>query len=190
MQRAFWGLLLAFALLGAPPLMAQETTGAIEGVVRDSGGAVLPGVTVQAVGPIGTVIAVTDGRGEYRFPRLPSGRYMLTASLDGFAPSTSGVELIVGTTGRVEFTLALAGITETIEVSAQSVVIDLSSASTSTSISRERIDYLPRGRDFTDLVSLAAGAQNESQAGGISIDGSSGAENRFVIDGIDTTSPQ
>lgn len=49
---------------------------------------------------------------------------------------------------------------------------------------------MPRGRDFTDVVAQAAGASNESQAGGISIDGSSGSENRFVIDGIDTTSPQ
>jgi outer membrane receptor protein involved in Fe transport len=68
--------------------------------------------------------------------------------------------------------------------------IDLTTASTSTNISRERIDYIPRGRDFTDVVSQAAGAFDESQAGGISIDGSSGSENRFVIDGIDTTSPQ
>ena len=71
-----------------------------------------------------------------------------------------------------------------------SPIIDLSSASTSTNISRERIEYIPRGRDFSDVVSQAAGATDESQAGGISIDGSSGSENRFIIDGIDTTSPQ
>ena len=63
-KRVFSVLLtLALSLVGAP-LVAQETTGAIEGVVRDSGGGVLPGVTVEATGPSGTVVSVTNERGE------------------------------------------------------------------------------------------------------------------------------
>jgi outer membrane receptor protein involved in Fe transport len=75
-------------------------------------------------------------------------------------------------------------------VTAETPAIDLTSAATGTNISRERIEFVPRGRDFTDVVSQAPGAADESQAGGISISGSSGSENRFIIDGIDTTSPQ
>jgi hypothetical protein len=97
----------------------------------------------------------------------------------------------VGTTSRVEFSLAVAGLAETVEVSAQSLAVDLRSRPRLPPTSRvSGSSYIPRGRDFTDVVSQAAGAANESQAGGISIDGASGAENRFVIDGIDTTSPQ
>ncbi len=180
---------LALALLAAPAV-AQETTGSIEGVVKDPNGAVLPGATVSASGPVGNVVSVTDGRGEYRFPRLASGVYKVTATLDGFVAGEGTVNLTVGQSQRLEFTLRLAGIAETVEVSASAVTVDLTTSSTATNISRERIELLPRGRDFSDLVGQAAGAGDESQAGGISIDGSSGAENRFVIDGIDTTSPQ
>ena len=181
---------LLVAALFAGPVLAQETTGAIEGVVKDSGGAVLPGATVTVVGPVGTVTSVADAEGVYRFPRLPSGKYTIKATLDGFSPADRAVEVSVGLTTRVEFSLAVGKVTETVEVSARSSAIDVTSASTSTSISRDRIAYIPRGRDFTDVVSQAAGAANESQLGGISIDGASGAENRFIVDGIDTTSPQ
>lgn len=183
-------LALALAVASAPALLAQETTGAIEGVVRDTGGAVLPGVTVDATGPSGTVTTVSNERGEYRFPRLPSGRYTVKANLASFSPAQTAVEVIVGSTQRAEFTLQIGGVSETVQVTAETPRIDLRSAATATNISRERLEFVPRGRDFTDVVSQAAGAANETQAGGISIDGSSGSENRFIIDGIDTTSPQ
>jgi len=189
-SRTAFAWLVALALFCAPALVAQEVTGAIEGVVRDADGAVLPGATVQATGPVGNVIAVTSGNGEFRFPRLPSGKYTVTASLDGFATAEGAVDLTVGRTSTLEFTLSPSQIAETITVTGESVAIDLTSAQTATNISREQIELIPRGRDFTDVVAQAAGAADESQAGGISIDGSSGAENRFIIDGIDTTSPQ
>lgn len=183
-------LVMALAIASAPALLAQETTGVIEGAVKDSGGAVLPGVTVEATGPSGTVVSVTNERGEFRFPRLPSGSYTLKATLASFRDADAKVNLTVGSTQRAEFTLQIAGLTETVQVTAETPRTDLTSAQTATTISRERIEYVPRGRDFTDVVGQAAGAANESQAGGISINGSSGSENRFIIDGIDTTSPQ
>ena len=191
MYRRVFGIFLAVLLaVASAPVLAQETSGAIDGVVKDAGGAVLPGVTVTAVGPVGTLTAVSDERGEYRFPRLPSGRYTIKATLEGFTPGTKTIDLVVGTTSRAEFTLAIGGLTETVEVTTAAPVLDLRTPATATNISRERIEFIPRGRDFTDVVGQAAGAANEAQAGGISINGSSGAENRFIIDGIDTTSPQ
>ena len=192
MRRAsFIGLLAALlAVASAPAVFAQETTGAIHGVARDPGGGVLPGVTVQLKGPVGTITAVTDEQGVYRFPRLPPGKYEVMMSLDGFRPFTRTVELTVGSTIEVDAALRLATLKETVEVSAAPLAIDVTSSSAGTTIPRERIALVPRGRDFTDVVSQAPGASDESQAGGISIDGSSGSENRFVIDGIDTTSPQ
>jgi hypothetical protein len=190
MRFRYLAAILAVVLLAAMPAVAQEITGSIIGSVTGPDGALLPGATITAVGPIGTVTAVTDERGEYRFPRLPSGRYKVTAALSGFGNAESNVDLVVGASPRADFTLALGTVTETISVVGEAKAIDLTTASTSTNISRERIDFIPRGRDFTDVVSQAAGAFDESQAGGISIDGSSGSENRFVIDGIDTTSPQ
>jgi hypothetical protein len=184
----------AFAFLAVAlcvqALPAQEQTGEIEGTVTDNSGEALPGVTIEAKGPLGTQIAVTDSDGDFRFPRLRSGVYTLTATLEGFAISEGQVDIGVGEVQTVNFEMASASVTEEIVVVGENVGIDLGSSSTTTSISRERIEIIPRGRDFADVAAQAAGASDESQAGGISIDGSSGAENRFVIDGIDTTSPQ
>jgi len=189
MCNRFFATLLACLVL-AWPVAAQETTGGIAGVVRDSAAAVLPGATVNLTGPAGTLSAVTDERGEYRFPRLPPGHYTVKAELQSFAAGTSAADVTVGNVSRVEFTLGLASLSETVQVTATSSVVDVNSSATATTISKERIDFIPRGRDFTDVVSQAAGATNESQAGGISIDGSSGSENKFIIDGVDTTNPQ
>ncbi len=127
----------------APATSAQETTGAITGVVRDPDGAVLPGATVEATGPLGAVTTVTNDVGEFRFPRLPSGRYTVVASLDGFVNGEGAVDLTVGTTQALDFSLRVGGVTETITVTAESPVIDLTSSATATNISREQIELIP-----------------------------------------------
>jgi len=68
---------------GSAPVVAQEQGGSIQGIVKDSSGGVLPGVTIEARSPsaVGVSIAVTDNRGEYRFPALPAGTYDIKASL-------------------------------------------------------------------------------------------------------------
>ena len=76
-------------LLLALPAVAQEQTGSIQGVVKDSSGAVLPGVTVEARSPsaVGVSTAVTNAEGIYRFPALPPGIYEVSASLQSFVPA-------------------------------------------------------------------------------------------------------
>ena len=90
--------LLAFLLFFAPVASAQETRGSIEGVVKDSSGAVLPGVTVEARNPQGAVTSVvTDGSGQYRFPSLQPGRYSVTATMSGFKKiGFDNVDLLLG----------------------------------------------------------------------------------------------
>jgi hypothetical protein len=193
MKRSFITLFaLVLLLVGSIPLAAQEQTGAIEGIVKDSSGAVLPGVTVEATGAgAGTVASVTDSNGQYRFPRLPSGRYQVKASLMGYnTATTSNVDLTLGRTATVNLTMNLATVSETITVTADAPVVDVTQSATNTSIAREQLEMIPKGRDFTSVVAQAAGASNEAFVGGISIDGASGSENRFVIDGVDTTHPQ
>jgi outer membrane receptor protein involved in Fe transport len=191
MQVRVCALLLALAL-AAVPAAAQEQRGSVEGVVKDASGAVLPGVNVTLQSAAGAKLeTVTDATGVFRFPSVAPTTYTVTAALSGFTTQTaSDVSVTLGQARRIEFTMPLAGVTESVSVTARSPVIDVTSSATATNISREQLEYIPRGRDFTDVVSQAAGASDESQAGGISIDGSSGSENRFVIDGIDTTSPQ
>ena len=191
-SKALFATVAVLAILVGGAAIAQEQVGTIEGFVTDKDGAVLPGVTVEAVrSGQAPLVSVTDIKGEYRFPRLPSGVYKLTAKLDGFVTAeVPNVDLQLGRVLRVNFTLQPGTFEDTITVAADTVAIDVSQSATAMSISREQIDLLPRGRDFSSMVTLAAGAGDESFAGGISVDGASGSENRFVIDGVDTTHPQ
>ena len=191
-RNAWWPLGLA-VLLSALPVMAQEQTGGIEGVVLDAQGGVLPGVTVEATGTklVGTAVSVTEERGIFRFPALPPGSYDLVATLEGFSPAgVNDIELALGQILKVQLTLQIGAVTETVTVTGERPLIDVQQSATSTSLSSSMIEALPRGRDFTSIAAYTASAVADQSAGGIQIDGSSGAENRFIVDGIDTTDLQ
>lgn len=181
---------LVAALLTAWPATAQETRGSIEGIIKDTSGAVLPGVTVEARGitVAGGQTAVTDAGGVYRFPSLLPGVYEITANLSGFNPAKSeNVELQLGQVLKVDLSMAIAGVTEAVEVTAESPLIDVKQSVAAATIEKEFIDRIPKGRDFSSLIPLAPGANSEPRGGGISIDGASGSENRYFINGVDTT---
>lgn len=186
------GLVALLLLLATMPVVAQETTAAIQGDVTDASGAALPGVTVEAMNVKGQrYTTVSDAQGHYRFPAVPSGVYNITATLAGMEPATvRNLEVRLGTSPKVDLQMRLGALAETVTVTAEAPLVDVTQSSTSVSIAREQIELIPKGRDFTSVVTQAAGASNEAFLGGISIDGASGAENRYVIDGIDTTHPR
>ena len=90
----------------------------------------------------------------------------------------------------MDLALGLAGVAESVQVTAESPLVDVKQSARQTNISREQIDLLPKGRDFTTLVTQAPGANTEAKLGGLSIDGASAGENRYIIDGIETTDLQ
>ncbi len=192
MRTRVFAALLAFALF-AIPAAAQEQSGSIQGTVKDAQGGVLPGVTVeaknQATGAVQST--VSDAAGVYRFPALQPGRYDVNANLAGFSPAKNpNVILPLGQVLSIDLTLALAGVTESVQVTAESPLIDVKQNASVAVVSQERIDRIPKGRDFTDVLKAVPGANVEARAGGVSVGGASGSENRFVIDGIDTTNLQ
>ncbi len=192
MRAVLWRLCLAL-LLTAAPAIAQEQRGSIEGIVKDSSGAVLPGVTVEARNTTsgGAQTAVSDENGIYRFAALAPGLYDVRASLDSFNPAENkGVRLELGQLLRVNLSLAVKGVQESVQVSAEQPLIDVKQNAKATVVDSTFIDKMPTGRNFPDVVFAAAGAQDEDRAGGIQIDGASGSENRFMIDGLDTTNLQ
>lgn len=188
--RPFATLLVIAAL--AVPAFAQEQRGSIEGVVRDASGAVLPGATVDAASNVGQPVStVSDALGVYRFPSLAPGNYKLTANLQGFvAREVVDVRVGLGQIKKVDFSLPLSGVTETVNVTAETPLVDVRQSARQSNIRAEQIDLLPKGRDFTTLVTQAPGANNEAKSGGLSIDGASAGENRYIIDGIETTDLQ
>jgi outer membrane receptor protein involved in Fe transport len=170
---------------------AQEQRGSIEGVIKDSSGGVLPGVTVEARSPalVGVQSAVTDAQGVYRFPALPPGKYTIDAKLTGFRPARAENVLVeLGQILKVELMMSV-GLAESVDVKAESPLIDVKQNASAASIREDVISRIPKGRDFSNLVAFQApGAEDEPRGGGIQIDGASGSENRFVVDGLDTTS--
>jgi Carboxypeptidase regulatory-like domain/TonB dependent receptor len=183
---ALWAVLLAM------PALAQEQSGSIQGTVKDSTGAVLPGATVEAKTATGVVsTAISDSQGIYRFPALQPGTYTVSATLQGFSPAkVDNAVLSLGQLLTINHTLALGAVTETVQVAAESPLIDVKQNATFAVVSKDVIDRIPKGRDFTTVIAMAPGANSENRAGGISIGGASGSENRYIVDGIDTTNLQ
>jgi hypothetical protein len=185
--RQFIMLLLVLAL--AVPALAQEQRGAIEGVVKDSSGGVLPGVTVEAKSAAGVVISsVTDSKGVFRFPAVAPGKYQVQANLTGFKPArVENLEVLLGQIKTVDFSLSIGSLTEEVQVTAEAPLVDTKQSARATSITAEQLDSLPKGRDFMTVVTQAPGANNETKSGGVMIDGATTSENRYIVDGAETS---
>jgi outer membrane receptor protein involved in Fe transport len=190
-MRSSWikglALLAAFALL-APVALAQ-TTGRIEGRVSGENGDPLPGVTVQVSSPAlqGDRIAVTDAGGNFRFVGLPVGTYNLRASLEGFG-IVEQPSINVQLDRTVTLALTLTGaFGEEVTISGTAPIIDTTSTTSGANFGEELIEDLPTTRTFTGLAFQAPGVVSGGLGRNPSIGGASAAENRYVIDGLDTT---
>ncbi len=169
---------------------AQEMTGKLAGVVVDEEGIPLPGVTIEAVSPsmMGKATAVTDELGRFRLINLAPGTYTVTFSLPGFNTlKRQGIIVRVGSTFDLRETLQTATLEEEITVIGESPVVDIKKSGTTYEISKEMFTKLPKGRNFTSMVTIASGVNDELDLAGISMDGASSSENMFFVDGVNTT---
>jgi len=168
---------------------AQDTTGTIAGRVLDAQNLAVPGVTVTATGAQGTKTAVTDGDGRFTFPFLTPSAYTVHAELDGFAPvDRTNVQVQLGQTTQVSMTLQLASLSETVQVSA-APLIDTTSTTIGATLDSASLARLPVGRRFSDTLYLAPGVSTGGSVGvaNPSVEGSSGLENQYVVDGVNIT---
>ena len=168
--RLFAHLFAAACLLLLPAGAGAQTSdaGVIAGVVRDSSGAVLPGVTVEAASPalIERVrTAVTDGQGLYRIVDLRPGSYAITFSLSGFSTvRREGLEVTSGFTATINAELPVGDLAETVVVTGESPVVDLQNVRQQTSVDRETLDVLPTTGRVNHLVAIIPGASLASAA--------------------------
>jgi hypothetical protein len=122
-------LLFLTVLLFAAPALAQFDTAQVSGAIQDSSGAVLPGVDVVLVNEATRLErrAVTNESGLYTFANVPVGDYRINAMLDGFKPiARTGVRVNAGVNIRVDMSLEIGGLTETVQVSAATTLVDTS----------------------------------------------------------------
>ena len=149
--------------LGVQPTWAQAgALGNIMGKAADETGAVLPGVTVTATSPalqVKSVTAVTDAEGNYRLRDVPApGMYRVMFELPGFQSiAYDGVSVTAGFTARIDAALKVSAVSETVEVSGQSPVVDTVSVAGVSSIQGERLESVPLGMGIQNLLPMAAG---------------------------------
>ncbi len=168
--------------------MAQETTGTIDGTVSDSTGAVIPGATVKIQGKAFSRTVTANNEGFFRVLAVPPGDYTVTATANGFKSSdATRATVTLGEATPVNFSLSAAGATATVDVSGSVAAIDTSSSRVQDNITEKRFEEIPKGENFTSVLQTASGVQNESKGAGIQIEGSSGAENTFIVDGQEVT---
>src|SRR5213592_4736630 len=179
---------------------AQSTTGTFQGTVADSTGAPLPGVTITIVNAQTnlTRTTTTNGSGNYDAPLLPPGRYNVSSELAGFRRlEKSGLVLEVTQNARVDFTLELATVEESVMVTAQSPLVDTQDSSFRQVIDQTKVVGLPlNGRNFRELGLIVPGVQEMAQnsnvasrGGGMNIVGAQDYNNNFLVDGFDNNDP-
>lgn len=188
----FMSLVLSFMLCFTAVAFGQNTSGSIEGTITDPNGAVVPNATVTAkstgstAGFNGTV--TTNGSGYFQFPKVPIGTYTITATSTGFKTSKVEVTVSLDKAAIVNAKLEIGEAGVTVDVTSDTAVtIDNSDTKIDTNITKQVFDALPKGTNFASLLKTAPNVRPEALAGGFQIDGASGSENVFVIDGQEVT---
>jgi len=188
--RSRFGTLAVLLVAGSVLGHAQSaTTGAVQVTVKDAAGAPVPDATVRIIsGQITrTVVSGRDGRAY--FPLMNPGPWQIAVTKAGMATTNQTISLAVGETKPVGIKIAKDA-TATVEVVAAASTIDQTTTTTGSTFGMDTLDQIPKGRDVTQLAFLAPGVSSggfTTNGLGISINGASGAENSYSIDGLSST---
>lgn len=190
-------LLLLASLVLVPALASAQSV--FTGTVKDTSGAVMPGVTVEAASPVlieKVKSAITDVNGQYRIVDLRPGTYTLTFTLPGFNTQTrEGIELQSNFTATIDVQLTVGTLQESVTVSGASPVVDVQSNVKQQVLSREVLDAVPTAKTIQGLGQLVLGVTlNSPDVGGsramqqtyFAIRGTGGAQSVVLVDGMMT----
>jgi hypothetical protein len=193
-------------------VFAQETTGGLQGTVKDPSGAVVANATVELSGSaqLGKKTLTTDGSGYYRFANLPPGTYTVTVKASGFSElKREGIGIEVGHLPTLDLTLAVGAAGTVVEVTGAAPVIDVTTNTNQTNLTSEALNDTPHGYSFQTVIQYAPMARNEPLAGGsagltgnsggslpgsagnglsvgFSVGGGADSENSYLVEGQDT----
>ncbi len=203
-------LLAGFALVAN--VAAQETTGGLQGTVKDPQGAVVSGAQVVVTGTslVGEKSLTTDGSGYYRFANLPPGLYAVKVTAPGFSElKRDGVSIEIGHLPTLDLTLTVGASGTVVEVTGEAPVIDVTTNTNQTNLTNEQLNETPHGYSFQSVIQYAPMARNEPLAGGsagmtgnaggsapgssgngmavgFSVGGGADSENSYLVEGQDT----
>ncbi len=200
----FMILLLSLVLSLSAAALGQETRGNLEGTVRDASGAVVPNITItvtstQGVASGTTTTGITTGfrrsittneEGFFRILQVPPGSYdVVTTVSSGFGEARyENVTVAIGQNTQLDITVNPGSNVTTVDVTVSDAPpVDTTNNAIQTTINAQKIELLPKSTGFTSLLKTVPGTRPESRSGGFSVDGASGGENVFVIDGQEVT---
>src|SRR5437588_10277215 len=198
LMRKLLTLCSLIVLLGAVPASAQFDTASVVGTVRDSSGAVVPEATVTLTHTATGLSSVktTNAAGLYEFVTVKPGAYVITAEKAGFALAlVDNVQVQVGSRPPVDLTLTVGQVTEKVQVTASSPLVETDSSQRGQVITGDQTRELPlNGREYSALALLTTGvrqsALNKSttgtpREGAFNVNGLRSTFNNFLIDGVD-----
>ena len=184
--------LLVGLLLSPAFVFATEQTGKITGRVVDEQGEVIEGarITLTSDSLQGVKTAATSDKGTYWVPGLPPGTYALRAEKEGFAPfRREGIRLSIGSVLQVDVTLPIATVDEGVVVTVVSddkPILDVSSSTTGAVVTKEFLEALPTRRSYQGAAQFTPGVTGGANP---SVKGGSSRENKWLLDGANTTDP-
>jgi len=185
-------LFLVFALAITGLAGAQETTGAITGRITDAQGLAVPGTTVTVTNnSTGAARSfVTDADGRYTAPNLAPGRYKVSFEITGFKKvERDDIDILLGRTFTLDARLDVGSLTETVQVTGEATpLVDVRSTVVQHNVPAEEFDQLPKGRSFQAIAMTAPSVNSGEIEGGFQVNGASGAENQYTVDGVATNS--
>ncbi len=207
-------LVLLLAAFTATLMVAQETTGGLQGTVKDASGAVVPNASITLTGStlIGEKTQTSDSSGYYRFANLPPGNYAMTVAAKGFTTlKRSDITIEVGHLPTLDLALKVGAADTVVEVTSEAPVIDVTTTRTMTNVTQDVISDIPHGTTFQSVIQFAPSARNEPLAGagamaggsagtggslpgssgnglsyGFSVGGAADSENSYLVEGQDT----
>lgn len=194
MRKRLLTWLTAAVILIIPATAAAQVgqTAVLTGTVTDSSGAAIPGATVTVTSPSligGARSAVTEADGSYRFPALPPGTYTVTYELQGFTTGTrENVRLLLGQTISANQTLSVGGLQESVMVSGQAPIVDVTSSSAAKNLPQEVMEFIPFTSRFGPAAMLLAPGVNPNNYSSYGSGGQS--SNAYMIDGVDVSDPE
>lgn len=184
----FLAVFAAAALLPTTAF-AVETTGSLKGVVQDTSGTALPGITVTAssdsmIGGVRTV--VTDDQGRFRFAALPVGNYVLKAAHEGFRTAEAKTYVGIGSDVVVDFNMQLPTAEETFVITDVRPVVDVEKTQSGSTYDDEFLARIPSGRTYQGMTAFVAGVTGGANP---NVHGETLYSNSYLLDGVNITDP-
>jgi len=200
------------SLLLVSSLFAQETTGGLQGTVKDPSGAVVPKASVVLTGTSlgGEKSLDTDSSGYYRFANLPPGTYTVVVKAAGFSElKRDNIAIEVGHLPTLDLVLSVGAAGTVVEVNSQAPVIDVTTNTNQTNVTQDILENTPHGYSFQSVIQFSPMARNEPLMGGsagmtgnsggslpgsagngnnvgFSVGGGADSENQYLVEGQDT----